>query len=159
MKKRYIVAATEGIFVLLSVNALFVAKEKQETKDLYVGSGGRGVVHVGEATFRVDIADTREKRGLGLSGRPQLADGEGMLFVFPSSGKYPFWMKDMNFPLDIIWIDEHHTIVYIAPFLTPESYPTAYAPEGNAQYVLEVSAGTAAAKGMVVGEAVTFGDE
>ena len=46
-----------------------------------------------------------EERSQGLSGRPNLAAGTGMLFVFEQAGSYAFWMKDMRFPLDMVWID------------------------------------------------------
>lgn len=156
MTKKQVLIVTIGMFVLFGLSALVVSKTEKK-QALYTGNAGRGTVSVGDILFHVDIADTKEKRAQGLSGRALLPDGEGMLFVFDTPGKYPFWMKDMNFALDILWIDEHKTIVHIIPFLTPQSYPTAYASERNAQYVLELPAGTTATKGIEVGEGVEFG--
>lgn len=60
-------------------------------------------VEVKGQTFKVAIADTDEKRTKGLSGRDNLAQDQGMLFLFDKPGNYPFWMKDMRFPIDIIF--------------------------------------------------------
>lgn len=157
MTKKQALAATIGMFILLGLSALVVPKTEKE-KVLYTGNVSRGTVRIGDAVFRVDVASTKEKRELGLSGRKTLAAGEGMLFVFDTPGRYPFWMKDMNFPLDILWIDEHQTIVHIAPNLVPETYPNAYTTEIDALYVLELPAGTVGTKGISVGEKVEFGE-
>ena len=91
-------------------------------------------------TIRVDIADTPAERERGLSGRSGLGKNEGLLFVFPEEGQYGFWMKDMLFPIDIIWIANDGTIVYVVESATPESYPNAYLPPRAARYVLELPA-------------------
>ena len=58
----------------------------------------------------VEVMDTNEKRQQGLSGREQLGESKGMLFVFDQPGIYPFWMKDMKFPLDFVWINEGRVV-------------------------------------------------
>jgi len=55
----------------------------------------------------VEVADTVEKRSLGLGKRSGLENGWGMLFVFEKRKQHGFWMKGMQFPLDIIWLDNH----------------------------------------------------
>lgn len=62
-------------------------------------------LRVGSKLIQVEVRDTTEGRNKGLSGREPLADDEGMLFVFPVKANYPFWMKEMKFDLDFIWID------------------------------------------------------
>jgi len=106
------------------------------------------------AVFSVDISDTEMERNRGLSGREQLATDEGMLFVFEESGIYPFWMKDMNFPIDIVWIGEDLRIVYVKENATPESFPEAFSPDIFARYVLEVNAGTTKSKKFKIGDKV-----
>lgn len=59
---------------------------------------------VGWAKVMVEIRDTPEGQAQGLSGRQSLGKNQGMLFVFPTPAKYKFWMKEMNFPLDFVWI-------------------------------------------------------
>jgi len=66
----------------------------------------------------VEVADTVEKRSLGLGKRSGLENGWGMLFVFEKRKQHGFWMKDMEFPLDIIWLDNHR-IAYILRNVQP----------------------------------------
>ena len=61
-------------------------------------------VTIGNTVFNVEIASTTAEQTIGLSGRKSLAENEGMFFTFNSPGVQNFWMKDMNFPIDIIWI-------------------------------------------------------
>ncbi len=110
--------------------------------------GGKGIV--------VDIADDAAKRALGLSGRIALASDAGMLFVFENSGKYGFWMKDMNFPIDIIWIDEAGKIVHIEKSLSPDTYPKVFGQQDTAKYVLEVQSGFSDAQHVKIGDKVTL---
>src|SRR5918992_1579604 len=59
-------------------------------------------VTIGDASFVVELAVTPQERAQGLSGRPGLAPGTGMLFIFGTEDLYSFWMKDMRFPLDMV---------------------------------------------------------
>lgn len=86
-----------GVFLIFII-VIFALSKKQSSQN------GKTITINGHQ-FRVEIADTDEKRTRGLSGRDKLEQNEGMLFVFPSPGFYRFWMKDMKFPLDFIWID------------------------------------------------------
>jgi len=104
-------------------------------------------VTVGDSSFTVELAATPEERSQGLSGRPNLAAGTGMLFVFQQEGSYAFWMKDMRFPLDMVWIDAQCLVVDItrnAPPPEPEQalsdLPT-FGPSVPVVYVLEINAG------------------
>ena len=96
---------------------------------------------IGSTTIQVELADTVALRTRGLSGRGELPVGYGMLFVFPEPGQYGFWMKDMQFSLDLIFLNEDRQVVSIYPDLTPESYPASYGSNVLAQYVLEIPAG------------------
>lgn len=98
-------------------------------------------VTIGGSIVRTVIADSPAERERGLSGRRGLAPDEGMLFVFPQTGRYSFWMKDMLFPIDIVWISETGMIVDIASSVAPETYPSAFTSQGPARYVLELPAG------------------
>ena len=105
-----------------------------------------------EKTFFVEIADTDQRRALGLSGHAPLSENQGMLFIFDTPAVYEFWMKDMKFALDIIWIDENMKIVYIQKSAQPESYPEVFNPRVKSLYVLEVLAGQADALKIGVGD-------
>ena len=66
----------------------------------------RDTVSINGGVFSVDIADTSEERAQGLSGREALLSDEGMLFIFGESSTHSFWMKEMKFPIDIIFTRE-----------------------------------------------------
>ena len=92
-------------------------------------------------TIRVTVADTPEEREQGLGGWSGLSEDEGMLFVFEKDGKPAFWMKDMKFAIDILWISSEGVVVDIRQDVSPETYPTVFAPRSEARYVLELPAG------------------
>ena len=92
-------------------------------------------------TYTTEVVTTPAEWEQGLSGRAPLAEGTGMLFVFDNPGNYGFWMKDMNFPLDIIWVGSDFHIVHIEKNLAPSTYPTVYYPNAQSLYVLEILAG------------------
>lgn len=91
----------------------------------------------------VTVASTSEARDKGLGGRERLASNQGMLFEFATASKYCFWMQDMKFSIDMIWLDQNKKVVSVKENATPESYPEAFCPDEDAQYVLEVPAGSA----------------
>jgi uncharacterized membrane protein (UPF0127 family) len=99
------------------------------------------VVIAGRVTLTVELARTAEEKIRGLSGRPHLKPGQGMLFVYDSPQPVSIWMKDMRFSLDIIWVRAGR-IVQIekrAPPLTSTGPGRIYT--AMADLVLEVPAG------------------
>ncbi|OGZ11976.1 MAG: hypothetical protein A2942_01705 [Candidatus Lloydbacteria bacterium RIFCSPLOWO2_01_FULL_50_20] len=115
-------------------------------------------VSIGSTEILVEIATTTADIRKGLSGRPSLDPRSGMLFMFPKPYMYKFWMSDMLFPLDMIWID-NGIVVDISPNATTTFNPAApnfYFPDEPAQYVLEVNVGFTATHGIVPGDTVTF---
>ena len=65
------------------------------------------------------IASSDEQRIKGLSGSEKLDESEGMLFLFDKPSKQGFWMKEMNYPIDIIWLDSNNTVIHIKKNLEP----------------------------------------
>jgi uncharacterized membrane protein (UPF0127 family) len=106
---------------------------RQETNIKYVLVAGQKI--------KVDLAINQEEKNQGLSGCLSLDEGTGMLFIFEQPAKYAFWMKDMNFSIDIIWIAENFEITYIKKDAKPESFPESFTPIRDAKYILEVPAG------------------
>lgn len=103
---------------------------------------GEKIVSINDIKISVVLANDQEAWEKGLSGTKSLKDREGMLFMFPESALYEFWMKDMRYPIDIIWLDENLQIVTIKENVAPSSYPEIFAPEALSKYVLEVKSGT-----------------
>lgn len=104
----------------------------------------------------VDVADSDQEKITGLSNRPSLGRDEGMLFVYDPPFRPSFWMKDMLFPIDIIWIGEDKKVVAIEQAVTPETYPKSFQPPVPISYVLEVKAGFSKERGISTGDLVNF---
>ena len=113
-------------------------------------------VTIATTTLTVEVAHTDAEREQGLSGRTSLLPGHGMLFVFDQPGQYGFWMKDMNFSLDIIFIDHSLHVVTIDSNLSPSTYPQVFYPMSPALYVLEVPSGFAAEHNIAEGSSLVL---
>jgi uncharacterized membrane protein (UPF0127 family) len=111
---------------------------------------------IGTKTIMAAYAVTAIEQERGLSDTEALRDGQGMLFVFPSPTDAAFWMKDMRYSLDIIWIGEDKVVKDIHADLSPESYPAQFAPKEPVRYVLEVPAGFAKAHKIKIGTQTSF---
>ena len=106
----------------------------------------------------VEVSDTPEKRSLGLVIRDMLQKDWGMLFVFQKRIPHHFWMKDMRFPIDIIWIDNHR-IVEMAENIPPpekDSSPKVLQPSYPYNFVLEIEAGRAKTLGLRMGQKLRY---
>ncbi len=118
------------------------------------------VILMPRGALQVEVADTHASRELGLSGREKMGDDEGLLFVFDEPGRYGFWMKDMKFPLDIIWINQNGVVVDIERKVIPESYlkKKTFINKSEAIYVLEINAGLSEKFGLYLGSKVKITD-
>lgn len=123
------------------------------------GNYQSGTVKINNKIINVDIADNDCKRELGLSGRVLLNDGNGMIFVFEKDGNYGFWMKQMNFALDIIWISADFHIVGMERSLSPSTYPKVFGQNYMAQYVLELPAGYSNKNNIKIGDKIIFSEK
>lgn len=101
-------------------------------------------------TFNAEVAQTDAEQTKGLSGRDYLAADSGMLFVFPKSDIYTFWMKDTKIPLDIIWINDGKIVEMTTLNPPSDDKIPSYTPKNKAQYVLELNANS----GFKVGDEV-----
>jgi len=101
------------------------------------------------------IADTPSERTQGLSGRESLAENQAMLFVFDYPDYHKIWMKDMKFPIDVIWLDENKKITHIEENISPETYPATFFPPEKSLYIIEAYAGFAHKNDLQVGNVFT----
>lgn len=108
-------------------------------------------VLIADALIHVEVAASLVQQVRGLSGRAGLAADQGMLFVYDEPGLRSFWMKDMNFPIDIIWIGKDRRVIDVDAGVRPDSYPQTFQSPAPAQFVLEVNAGMAEHQGIVPG--------
>lgn len=136
-----------GVIITMIATALILRGINFYTKN--------GKAEINGKTFKVEMAKSAWELEKGLGGRGPFAENRGMLFVFPEEGYYQFWMKDMQFSVDIIWINQEK-IVDIkekAPIPTTH-YLEQYRPEAPAKYVLEINAGLVEKYGFKAGDAV-----
>ena len=90
----------------------------------------------------------------GLSGTAALDPNSGMLFWNAAEAKQCFWMKDMHYNLDIIWLDRNKKVTHIEYNLSPKTYPKTFCAQGK--YVIELNAGEAKRSGITKGQVLTF---
>lgn len=121
-------------------------------KELFVST--HPVVKVGGVPIQVEVASTPAERTRGLSGRESLEPVEGLLFVFDESKYHGIWMKEMRFPIDVIWVNEDFKVVGITEGLLPESYPKVFEPPEPARYVIETARYFSESFGIEVGDTV-----
>ncbi len=115
-----------------------------------------GYIRAPKGNLRVIVVKTPATRERGLSGYTSLPNDQGMLFIFPRTGKIDFWMRDMNFPIDLVWINKDKKIVGVTKNMSPESYPKTFSSPGDVQFVIEVNVGVADTLGLVTGTRLTF---
>lgn len=112
-------------------------------------------VHFDGATFSLEVADTPLLQERGLGFRDSLCETCAMLFVFPRADRYAFWMKDMRFPIDIVWIRDGR-VVHIESNVDFRDQERVYRPAEPADRVVEVNAGMCGRSGIQKGSEVSF---
>ena len=160
-----------SIFAVLSVAAIFfwirttrsgdqMLQNQRSTIEVYnlFSDRERRTVKVGSTTLEVEVVTSPESTAQGLSGRESIG-ADGMLFVFPELSIPSFWMPDMKFDIDIVWINGN-TVIDISEFVPkpkPEqvALPT-YSPSQPANVVLELPAGMAAQLGITPGTILNY---
>jgi uncharacterized membrane protein (UPF0127 family) len=109
--------------------------------------------------LRLMVVKDEKSRMKGLSGRRSLNENTGMLFVFDKKDTYGFWMKNMKFPIDIIYLDGNKVVDIKKNVPEPKSENAdlpIYTPDQPANHVLEVNAGVADKLKITEGSTITF---
>ena len=102
------------------------------------------------------VATSTDDQEKGLGNRESIPKDRGMLFAFPDAGNRGFWMQDMIFPIDMVWINEDKTVAGIISNIATSTYPDIYLPLVPVMYVLELNAGTAENFGIATGTLLQF---
>ncbi len=105
----------------------------------------------GGVSLKIEYATSTAAREQGLGGRESIPSDYGMLFVFPVSDYYGFWMKETLVPLDIYWLNDQGQVIYVAQDVATATYPTVFYPPLPARYVLETRAGFASTHNVATG--------
>ena len=137
------------VFVVFNPPAAFVEPGEYETTSVSVHDKNGTKL----ATVDVKLADTPEKRQVGLSRTDSLDDDTGMLFVHPDADTHTYHMRNMSFPLDIIFVAPDGTITEIHQADVPTLWPLERY-SGDGKYVLEVERGWADEAGVTTGDVV-----
>ncbi|MCE7936235.1 DUF192 domain-containing protein [Candidatus Saccharibacteria bacterium CPR2] len=136
------VACVAAVFIVVTLYLFFSKNHKAESQN--------NVIKIDALELNIEVADSGEERIRGLSNRNSLSSDSGMLFTFESVDEYCFWMKDMNFAIDMIWIGEDQKITHIQKNVTPGTYPVTFCNSGK--YVLEINSGLSDKYGLQNGQ-------
>ncbi len=137
---------------ILAIAIAAAVRYGDSLRQYFLGQGTTYAVYVNQVAFAVSVADEPDERKQGLSGTPPLKQYEGKLFIFDEAAKHGIWMKDMLFPIDILWFDDQFTLIHVIENATPDSYPAIFAPPKDARFVLEINAYSAKTLGINVGQ-------
>lgn len=121
---------------------------------------GQPTVTIRGRAFTVEVADTAEEQGRGLSGRDSLPEGAGMLFDFANPGFHTFWMNEMRFAIDIVFIFQGRVVVVVKgaqpPAGSEQGRLPIFRPPRPVDRVLEIQAGLSERYGFQEGDEVTY---
>lgn len=131
----------------------FVLNLKTMT-DAVLNLPSKAETEIAREDFNIYISRTPEERERGLSGFSDLKDDEAMLFIFESSDLHGFWMKEMNFAIDMVWLDENFKVISVERGVTQGTYPKVFYPESPSLYVLEFKSGVSGRLNMEKGDQV-----
>jgi len=118
MKKGIILGSMVIVLVILGIVFFDKSNEIKEKKFQ--------TIKINDIFLNVEIADTDKERIKGLSGRKNLEENKGLLFVFDTEGHHGIWMKEMNFNIDIAWLDKNKKIIHIEKNVSPNTYPKVF---------------------------------
>ena len=149
-----------ALFILLILTIIFGALYKLE-----VFSSNQIKIKIETANaakkFKVWLADSEEEKIKGLSGKFRIKDNAGMLFILDENGINDFWMKDMRFKIDLLFIDKNNRMAEIYEQLEPcraDFICPTYSPAEPASYALELKAGRVSKLGVKIGDLMKVED-
>jgi len=115
-------------------------------------------ITVGGNRIVAEVANTGAKKEKGLGGRASLENGRGMYFPFDSVQYWVFWMKDMEFPIDAVWVRDGRVVDVTRGAMPPREGrpPQTFSPALPADAVLEIAAGEVDRLGLAAGDDVVI---
>jgi hypothetical protein len=156
MKKTLIIASAVIVFVLAGIIMYKFWPKKNEGAKVESPQVKYSQIKIGSQEIKAEVVDNEETRIKGLSGRDSLSNNEGMLFVFEKPDIYPFWMKDMKFAIDIIWIKDKRIVDIVKDAQPPtvDGKTITYTPRAEADLVLETVAGFCTENNVKIGDEI-----
>ena len=143
--------------VLLSVVILSGCGDKPTTAEDF---NTTEITLPGGQVIKVEIVVDQADALRGMQFRDSIAPDHGMLYAHRIPGKYGYWMFQTRIPLDMIWMDDKHTIVEIVENAPPCKTAASQCPHfgGNqvAKYVLQVGSGGVKRYGLKAGDTINW---
>lgn len=150
------------LLVLLVIIGVGVAKSEELLKGNFlpfIKTQAQPQAIINDKTLNLLVVKESKDIEIGLSNRDSLPKDQGMLFIFEKEGIYPFWMRNMKFPIDIIFIKGDKVVKIfdnVKPPQSPDEDIPIYKPESPSDKVLEINAGQAKEFGIKVGDSIQF---
>lgn len=156
-KSILVLIALVAIFVLLILTAAKNGTQPETNMVEAPNNAGsetteQAIVNVNGKNLLASVASTNAQRERGLSNTHFINENNGMFFVFEEADSHGIWMKDMQFNIDIVWVDADNQIVDIEENVSPSTYPKVFSPDVPSKYVLEVMAGWVAKNHVQIGD-------
>ena len=129
------------VIAVMVLFAIFLVNQKygDAIKHAIFSDSTSYTVYIDTVALGVTLADTEKERREGLSGVESLPKLGGKLFIFDEEQRHGIWMKDMNFPIDIMWFNNNLELVHIEENVDPSTYPKVFGPNKDARFVLETN--------------------
>ncbi|HMS22480.1 MAG TPA: DUF192 domain-containing protein [Candidatus Levybacteria bacterium] len=152
------------LFYGLLVIVVIIFMLTRGTNFLNFGGGGGSsstTATIQNKTYKLIVVKTEKDKQKGLSDRNSLPNDSGMLFIFQEKSKPAFWMKNMKFPIDILFINDTKIVDIVENAKAPSKEQNTaalpiYKPSEDSNYVLEVNAGEVKKNNIKKGDIVTF---
>ena len=145
------------IFIVIACATILAYKYASPYSEHYLKNQITGVT-IGDVGVDVSVANTEALREQGLSGLDGIGRKEGLLMIFDEADYHAIWMKDMHFPIDIIWIGDDFTILDVTEAISPDTYPSIFEPKYPARMALEVNARFIATYRIKIGDTVQMAE-
>ena len=142
------------VFLIISVIFIIISA----SFNLFV-QNKKPIATINNKTFILDVAKTDEEKTIGLAKYDKLPQNMGMLFPFQVQDYYHFWMKDMKFPIDIIYIKDNKIVDIFTNCprpLTPDENLKIYTPKTKSNFVLEINANLSKTYNFKIGDTINL---
>lgn len=149
-----IIIALFGLLLILALGITYFQKG-----GFSLLSGQNATAKIKDTQFKVQVANTPKEKETGLSGKNSLPKDQGMLFLFDKTDYYSFWMKNMKFSIDIIFLEKNKIVTIhhnVQPPKSPDESLSIYKPSAPADMVFEINGGISKEKNFQEGDTVTF---
>jgi len=146
MHKKVVIAISVIVAIAIGVAVLIPAVTQPAQTNTPIYNYEVRKITIDDVVLDVEIADDSAKIQRGLMFREMLPENRGMLFIFDEERKYQFWMMNMKFNIDMIWLDANGKVVHIVEDAEPcidaaHTSQCTFSPDEPARYVLEVNSG------------------